>query len=425
MVEECMSSHLSEHTGKVTEVRNNWLVVAVCTIIMLAEGFDLLIYSNAIPSLMHDAALDIDRAAAGNIGSMIFLGMLLGGISAGKVTQYFGLARIVTAGFIGFTLATSLIALAQAGWQIGLLRFIAGLGLGVVLPAGLSLARKHTLPQHGALVISIVMSGIPIGGMLAALSARAILPDFGWRPLFLAGGLLGVLLVVFIAPYLARVEQDDPQGSGWGDRQEKTNWQAVFNPASRPLLVMGILATLADLLTWYGISTWLTQLMREFEIPFYGAVQLMFTLNIGAVIGSLLASAIAIRLGTRSVAMASGLVACMALLLIASRTLDGWVFYVVIALLGMSAISAQNLVNSLVADAFPVQYRAAAIGLTLGVGRLGAVIAPALGGYILAADYGPSWVLIAFAVSAFCGVLMLLGFTEARINKSLAYLSKN
>lgn len=410
---------------------SNWWVIVACAAIMVTEGFDLLIFSNAIPSLLTDASLGIDKVAVGSIGSMIFVGMLLGGLVAGKATQTLGLMRTAMLGFACFTVTTALIGLAQTGWQIGLLRFLAGLGLGVVLPAGLSLARKHVQQRHGALAISVVMSGIPVGGMLAAVVSHATIPSWGWRPLFAAAGVLGLLVMALIGPYLARIEQRDRLAAAHQDHATVTDplsgqpldWRAILRGASLPVLALGTLATLADLLTWYGVSVWLTQLMREFEVPFSGAMQLMFTLNIGAVAGSLLTASLAMRWGTRPVAMLAGVVASLCLLLIASRWLSSTAMLPVIALLGMSAISAQNLVNALVADAFPVQYRAAAIGITLGLGRLGAVIAPALGGYILAAGHGPSWVLVVFAVSAVAGVLLLLGFTPRRSAASVAYLN--
>lgn len=396
-----------------------WGVVAACTAVMLAEGFDLLIYSNAIPSLLTDAAMGLDKSGAGLVGSAAFAGMLLGGLSAGRLVAALGLARVLLAGFLAFSAATAAVALAAGPWQLGALRLLAGVALGLVLPAALSLARAHVPQRHCALAISIVMAGLPLGGMLAALVSRQIIPTGGWRPLFLAGGVLGLVLMAAVTPVVlraARALAADARPAAAGP------WRALFTRASRPVLLLGALASLADLLAWYGISTWLTQLMREFQIPFDGAMQLMFTLNTGAIAGSLLTAALAIRLGTQPVAVAAGLLASACLLLIASRALSGWGLFAAIALLGMGAISAQNLVNALVADAFPVRHRAAAIGLTLGVGRLGAVAAPVLGGQILAAGHDAAWVLVAFAIAALAGVALLLGLGRARVQRCLASL---
>lgn len=399
-----------------TAVTGDWRVVAACAAVMLAEGFDLLIYGNAIPSLLMDAGMGMDKVSAGRVGSMVFVGMLLGGLAAGRAVATFGLARTVIPGFLLFTAATAAIAWARDGVQLGALRLVAGLGLGVVLPATLALARANVQPRHGALAISIVMAGLPLGGMLAAVVSQQLIPAGGWRPLFLAGGALGAVLVAVLGPVLVRAARRLPVQAG-------ADWRGLFTRASRPVLALGALATFAELLAWYGIGTWLTQLMREFQIPFDGAMQLMFTLNTGAIVGSLATAALAIRLGTRTVAIAASLCAAACLALIASRLLPGWGLFAAIALLGMSAISAQNLVNALVADAFPARHRAAAIGMTLGLGRLGAVTAPVLGGQILAAGHGPSWVLLAFALSALLGAALLFGLDRRRIEACLASLS--
>lgn len=410
---------------------SNWYLIFACSIIMMVEGFDLLIFSNAIPTMLTDAQLELTKASIGTIGSMIFVGMLLGGIFAGKINQALGLIKCIVAGFLLFTLSTALIGVAQSGVQIGLLRLLAGLGLGVVLPTGMAMARQHVQAKHSALAISIVMSGIPIGGMLAAVVSHAIIPSYGWRPLFISGGILGAIVLIVAGPYMSKISNQDHAlklpPNRMGDTStlaSNPHWKAILHGTSRTILMAGVIATLADLLTWYGISVWLTQLMREFDVPFTGAMQLMFTLNVGAIIGSLITATLAIRFGTRKIAANAGIVASVCLLLIASRALDTtWVF-VAIAILGMSAISAQNLLNALVADSFPSQYRAAAMGITLGLGRLGAVIAPALGGYILAANYGASWVLIVFAISAVIGALVLAVFTPKRIQASMDELNQ-
>lgn len=403
--------------------RTRWWVIALCAAVMMVEGFDLLIYSNAIPSLLMDTGMGIDRARAGNIGSMVFVGMLLGGVVAGRATQSLGLARVMGYGFAVFTLTTALAAWSSHGWQLGALRLLAGLGLGVVLPAGLSLARQHSSQRQGALAISIVMSGIPLGGMLAAVVSQQVIPLWGWRALFVMGGVLGAAVLAVMVPLIAGLERATRTSASPGaNAAPRHDWRDILRGASLGVLALGTLATLADLLAWYGVAVWLTQLMREFEVPFNGAMQMMFTLNIGAIVGSLCTASLAMRLGTRPVAMAAGVLAALCLLAIASRQLSGGLLFGVIALLGMSTISAQNLVNALVADAFPAPYRAAAIGITLGLGRLGAVIAPSLGGYILAGGHGPSAVLLAFAIAALAGVAMLLPFTPGLVHRTQAQL---
>ncbi|MDK7723933.1 MFS transporter [Slackia exigua] len=186
----------------------NWPIVFGMACVMLCEGFDLIIYSSLIPPLIGDADMGVDKAAAGFIGSMTFLGMFFGGISAGAVKRRLGYVRTIAFGVIWFSLAVAAAAFAPSGAVLGALRALAGLGLGVVLPVAMSLARAYSTRRMSALVISIVMTGIPFGGLMAAFLCAALLSVFGWRPLMFVAGLIGLVLLAFIMPFVAKqVEQ--------------------------------------------------------------------------------------------------------------------------------------------------------------------------------------------------------------------------
>lgn len=398
----------------------DWLVVIACTAIMIVEGYDLLLYSNAIPVLLADPTIGVDQSAAGLIGSMIFLGMLGGGVAAGPVVRALGPSRTILIGIIGFTVCTVAVAAASDAWYIGAARLLAGLCLGVVLPAALTAARNATHNADGSLTITIVMGGIAIGAVASTLTAQSVLHLGGWRTLFLSGGIVGILLAAITIPALRRIETHHRNVAEADAGASRASVRELVAPRHRTLLALGVLVTFADLLTWYGVSTWLTQLMREFSIPLQGALQLMLVLNLGAVVGSVGIALLAKRLGTRRIAAASGVLAAVALLLIAGQIGPGWLLAGYAAVLGAGAISAQNLINSLVADAFPVRLRTTALGCTLGLGRLGAVVAPIIGGQTLAAGLGPAWVLVAFASAALLGAVLLIWFTPERVECSLA-----
>ena len=132
-------------------------------------------------------------------------------------------------------------------------------------------------------------------------------------------------------------------------------------------------------LSFYGLMTWLTKLMTEIRVPLDGALQLTLVLNTGAVLGSLLTGLLATRFGTLTLTVISGVTGAVCLVLLPSGLVDGAVMMFVVAVLGMVSPSAQNLVNSLVSEAVAAHWRTGVLGFTLGVGRLGAVLAPVIG----------------------------------------------
>jgi AAHS family benzoate transporter-like MFS transporter len=301
---------------------------------------------------------------------------------------------------------TALIMVSQNVWHLAVLRFAAGIGLGVVLPSALSLVRRHTSETHSALVFCIVMSGMPVGGIIATVVAQITAPFGSWHLLFGISACVGVVLFVLVW-FLVPRERAKP---GASTAETTAPWSSLFTRATLPLLIAGVVATLFDLLAFYGVNTWLTQLMREFGMPLDNSLQITLVLNIGSVIGVIAAGAIAVRLGTRRMAAIAGLVSLIGLVSVASQSVTGWILLIVVALVGISTNTAQTLVNTLVSDSFGPSQRSAALGMSLGVGRLGAVIAPSLGGSMLGAGLGSSWVLVAFGVAALLGAVALIPF---------------
>ena len=398
----------------------NWPIVFGMACVMLCEGFDLIIYSSLIPPLIGDADMGVDKAAAGFIGSMTFLGMFFGGISAGAVKRRLGYVRTIAFGVIWFSLAVAAAAFAPSGAVLGALRALAGLGLGVVLPVAMSLARAYSTRRMSALVISIVMTGIPFGGLMAAFLCAALLSVFGWRPLMFVAGLIGLVLLAFIMPFVAKQVEQSPRLSRTARSNGHPTAPVRFEGRALFRLCLLALTTFLFLMAYYGISTWLAQLMREFNLPLENSLQMMVVLNFGCVLGSLVTAWLATKVSAKGVAMTSAALATLCLLGVAARPEGSVALVVLVFFAGVGAISAQNLTNALVSNAFPEESRSAALGFTLGFGRLGAVASPAAGGLILQLGLDPAYVLAMLACADMLGAAALLLYAPYRAKSQAA-----
>lgn len=390
----------------------SWLLVACMACVMLCEGFDIIVYSSLIPTLIADEGMGMDSAAAGVVGSMTFLGMFFGGVCAGAVQRKLGYVRCISFGIIWFSVAIAVSSLSANAVMLGALRCLAGVGLGCVLPVAMALARDCSTKRMAPLVISLVMTGIPFGGLLAAFACASLLSLLGWRSLMLIAGVLGVLPVAVVMPLASGLV-----ARAHAPQRRDALGSLVCDVRSMPRMAVGYLALLCAmtflfLMAYYGISTWLTQLMRVFNVPLESSLQMMIVLNFGCVMGSLLTAWLATRVSVKFVAMASGALAAACLLGIAMRPASGIALMLLVFFAGVGAISAQNLTNALVSNAFPEELRPTALGLSLGVGRLGAVASPALGGFILQAGFDPSWVLAMLAAADIAGVVLLLPYVS-------------
>ena len=158
------------------------------------------------------------------------------------------------------------------------------------------------------------------------------------------------------------------------------------------------------LLLVYGLNTWLPEIMRSAGYPLGAALALLLTLNVGAVIGLLVGGRVADRIGVRPATITWFSLGAVFLALLSIK-LPGVGVYVVVMLAGIFVFSAQVLIYAWVGRLYPAAVRGSALGAASGVGRLGAITGPALGGALLAAGLANPWGFYAFALVAALGAL--------------------
>lgn len=406
-------------------------VVALCTAAITVEGFDLIVYGVAMPSMLADSNLGLDKSLAGTLGSLVYLGMLIGAIVCGPLADRLGRRRLVLASGVIFTLFTVGCAVAAAPWQFGLFRLLAGIGMGGVMPSCVALAKEYAPRGRSALVATIVLAGVPVGGVLAALTAAAWGESLGWRGLFGVGAALSTL--VFAGAYAllpdsrpgaadapdpgatpAAASAGGPESAGLtAGAKTPSPARSVLSDGRARTTVLFVVANFAVLLAWYGLNTWLTQLMREMDYPLGSALQFTLVLNLGAVIGSFAIAAVADRIGPRFVTIGSAALSAVAVVGL-SWGGNTAVVLCLTALAGVGAHSSLTVLNDWVASSYPASIRATALGYVSGFGRGGAIVAPLLGGWILTASLGPTTVFYVFAAAAALSAAALLAIPNRR-----------
>ncbi len=405
-----------------TPNRSGLAVVAICFLTIVCDGYDLIVYGSVVPSLLEEPAWDLGPAQVGAIGSYALLGMLVGALGAGAISDLVGRRRIVLVGIAWFSIAMGLCALAPTPELLGLFRFIAGLGLGGVLPSAIALTVEYAPPRRRQLYNALMFAGYSVGGVLAAVLAIAFVADHGWRTMFWIGVTPLVLVLPLAAAFLpesagyllakGRRAEAERLAARYGitletpGTEQRSGPRVLFTPSYRTASLLFGAASFCGLLLVYGLNTWLPQIMRSAGYPLGSALQFLLVLNIGAIIGAVGASALADRFGPKPVTAASFLAAACCLLLLTQR-LDLALLMGAVAIAGFGSVGTQILVNGYVATHYPGSARASALGWTLGVGRAGAIVGPLLGGWVLAAGLGFAWNFYGFAVPALVGALLI------------------
>ncbi|WP_067461172.1 MFS transporter [Actinomadura macra] len=403
-------------------------VLAICWITVVFDGYDLISYGTVVPSLLRHKAWDLNAAEVGQIGSLALVGMLIGALVVGTLTDLVGRRRIMLCCLVWFSVAMPLTGLAPNPEIFGLLRFVTGLGLGGVVPTAIALMIEYAPPARRQLYNALMFSGYSAGGVLAALLALAVLPSGGFRVMFYFGA-APLLLVVpvayrllpesaaFLAARRGAEPAAVPQAAGvavdtTGSTRRFESIRCLFSRQNLLSTLLFWVISLLGLLLLYGLNTWLPELMRDNGYSMGSSLTFLLVFNIGAVVGVIAAAALADRVGERAVVCGAFGVAAVSVLLFATRPSVAPLL-VLTAVAGFGANS-QTMVNALVGGHYPPAARATALGWALAVGRIGAIIGPVFGGLIVTAVrngvLGPDWYFFAFAIPAViaAGLVLLI-----------------
>ncbi|GAA4079309.1 MFS transporter [Nocardioides kongjuensis] len=383
---------------------NRYLVVAICFAAIVFDGYDLISYGSTVPSLLAYEEWSLTPAEVGALGSYALLGMLFGALASGPLTDRLGRRKVLLGCLVLYSTAMLFIAVAPNPGVLGALRFVAGLGFGGVAPVAIALVVEVARPHERQRLNAMMLAGFSVGGVLAALAALVFLDDIGFRGLWAFGGIALVTVVPLawrFIPETAPTRRDDSSGTGDSPLRQLTAGRAVVS-----LVLFGI-ANFAGFLLVFGLNTWLPELMRKADYGLGSALAFQLLLNLGAVVGGIGGSALADRYGARLIAPICFAVATGAVLVMAAAPATGVMAVATIAA-GIGSIGTQMIVFGYVATYFSSEVRGTALGLTTGVGRLGAVTGPTIGGVLLSSGLGNVWVFGFFGAIAVLGGLACL-----------------
>ncbi len=362
-----------------------WIIVLVSGFLgLMVDGMDLMFLSYSLPSLIED--FQMSRVQAGALASYSLLGMALGGAFGGWAADRYGRVRVVVWTIVLFSVATAALGLTQSYWQFAIVRFISALGLGAEYVVCNTLMAEYVPTERRTTVLGTLQAGWSVGYVVATLLAGAIIPVYGWRPLF-ATAMVPVLLALFI-------RRTVPEPPGWKSAASKANtekrqsqWKAVFaSPQQRRVFVLWTLTSCFLQFGYYGVNNWLpTYVVSELKFDFTKMTGYLVGTYVAMIFGKIVAGYLADIVGRRWMYVFGGLSTAVFLpVIVLFQTPENII--VLLTVFGFLYGVPYGVNATYMTESFDTSVRGTAVGGAYNLGRVGAAIAPALIG-LIASEY--------------------------------------
>lgn len=416
----------------------HWGVLIWCLLIIIFDGYDLVIYGVALPLLMQEWSLS--AVQAGLLASTALFGMMFGAMCFGTLSDKIGRKKtimICVGIFSGFTFCG---AFASTPVEFGILRFIAGLGIGGVMPNVVALMTEYAPKRIRSTLVALMFSGYAIGGMASALLGAWLVPVYGWKIMFYIAIIpcLALPLIWKFLPeslmYLTSKHQTDttrtivskiaPEHVLTTDTQfvlneiseeDKAPLKALFQQGRSFSTFMFWIAFFMCLLMVYALGSWLPKLMIQAGYSLGASMIFLFALNIGGMVGAIGGGAFADRFHIKKVLSIMFMCGALALILLGFNS-PQMVLYSLIAVAGAATIGSQILLYTFVAQYYPTTVRSTGMGWASGIGRIGAIVGPVLTGALLTMNLPHQ---MNFLVIAIPGVIASLAIFMVNLQASV------
>jgi MFS transporter, AAHS family, 4-hydroxybenzoate transporter len=361
-------------------------VVLLCFLVNAFDGFDIQAIAYTAPVLRTHWSLD--ARMLGLAFSSALVGMALGSVLLGPLSDRIGRRRTVLGCVLLFGTATALTGFARAPVELLALRALTGFGIGGVLPSLSTLVAECAPARHRNLLVALMHLGYPVGATLGGLLAAVLIPGGGWRAVFWAGG--GATLALLPLLYFGLPESPAFQAAraaGGAPRRGAAIAQTfgMLRLAAPPLHTLALCtAFFMGYLALYFLMSWTPTLLVDSGLRLEQSIYAGIALNAGGGIGMLALGEWSARRGLRRLIAVFFVIAGAGMALMGQLVGALAPLLVLTVMVGFFGLGALIGLYSVAARLYPAEVRAGATGIAIGAGRIGGIVGPVLGGALLA-----------------------------------------
>jgi AAHS family 4-hydroxybenzoate transporter-like MFS transporter len=413
--------------------------MALCGMVIVLDGFDTQSIGFLAPSMAD--TLHVPVKTFGPIFAAALVGLMISSMLSGPIADRWGRKGPIVACTLIFGTFAMLTARCTSFNELLVFRFLTGLGLGGALSNSVALMSEYAPKRLLAVIVSMMFCGMPAGAVLGTQVSAVMLPRWGWQSVFYAGGILPVtlaLLLIAILPesvrylevsganqqkiskILARISPELANApvsrSENQDQRRKAPVINLFTEGRAAGTILLWIPYFMNLLMLYFIVFWLPALLRQSGKPVSAGITAVMLFSVGGIAGSFIEGAFMNRWGAFPVLLTEFL--CTTLLIASLAYSTSFPLMMTITfVLGFVVQGAQGGLSAVAATFYPISIRSTGIGWCLGVGRIGSIVGPIIGGMMMKLDWSPREILLAGSIPALCAAAAT--FTSLRLRSNL------
>jgi len=397
-------------------------IIGICIAINMLDGFDVLVMAFTAQSIAADWG--ISNSSLGLLLSAGLFGMAGGSLFLAPFADRVGRRIMILIGLLIITVGMLASAFTQTVWQLGVARLFTGIGIGGLLASMNILVAEYSSAKYRSLAISVFQSGYPIGATIGGSIVVILLSTYGWRSAFLFGGIVSALMIPLvywqlpesldflvskqpdnalkrINRVLVRIGQqtvDHLPDRVAGKEKSSIGVAQLLSGGLLPRTLLIWTSFFMVMFSFYFVLSWTPKLLVEAGLSTSQGISGSVVLSLGGIIGSLLLGFVAARVGLKR--LVGTYMVATSLLMIVFGMLSGQLVpaFSVAIFLGFFLFGSMVGLYAIAPSLYETEIRTTGMGWAIGIGRIGAIIAPSAAGLMLEGGMGTTVMFVIFAV---------------------------
>jgi len=413
-------------------------VVALCALIVLIDGFDTQAIGYVAPAIVK--SWHVQRQDLGPVFAAGLTGLMLGALAFGPLADRFGRRPVLLFCTLFFGIMSLLTATASSLQTLLVFRFVTGLGLGGAMPNAIALTTEYAPRRVRATTIMIMFCGFSLGAALGGLAAAGLIARFGWKAVFVVGGVVPCVFFAFlprglpesirylvvtggrnarVASILSRIDPAtpvDPAAEFTVEEHRPKGFVVaqLFAEGRGRFTLLTWVVFFMSLLDLYFLTSWLPTIIHDAGIRVESAAVITAMFQVGGIAGTLLLGRLFDRFSPYAVLALTYLGASAFVVLIGTVGASAALLVVTIFGAGFCVVGGQIGANALTAESYPTAIRSTGVGWALGIGRIGSIIGPLVGSELLSLHWDTRHIFLVGAGPVLIAALAALAISFRR-----------